>query len=425
MSVARQYNNIVSFKNESGEILGFHSENLEVAQLDEDCWQALETKSGEVFDELVSWDKEISTTATNFQFKNKINQYSVNIAQVCNLACTYCAADGGSYGAQKPQADLEVVYKQLRAFINPLKNGEVFFIRFLGGEPLLYPDHIKKIADYAKLLVAGRDIRLKFSITTNATLIDDKRAQLLAKYNMSVSVSMDGTKEVNDLSRPAKNKKSSTDMILSGLKILKPYQKQLNGLRVITVFCEHNLDVLNTYKFLRTLELDGYSFSYASSKRDNELTPIFIENITKTISYIEENYGFDELVKINPLRGHLNHIHNQIRMKSHCSAGKSLVQSDTQGRLFACNWFMNDENDLIGKDDTVYSEKKSVYSKDLIDANDCMSCWARNICGGGCMFYNKSKNGDKNIKDKYFCQRTRALITTSISIYNKYNHLIK
>src|SRR5690606_31855458 len=100
-------------------------------------------------------------------------------------------------------------------------NNKRYQIHFLGGEPLLYPKIIRELCQYAKLMISGSDKTVEVSVTTNGTLINDTVAELLAQYRFSVTVSIDGPKDINDRTRPALGKNSSTDMTLKGLKKLQ------------------------------------------------------------------------------------------------------------------------------------------------------------------------------------------------------------
>ncbi|MEK6555600.1 MAG: SPASM domain-containing protein, partial [Bdellovibrionota bacterium] len=96
---------------------------------------------------------------------------------------------------------------------------------------------------------------------------------------------------------------------------------------------------------------------------------------------------------------------------SYCGAGKSLLQADTKTNLYTCNWLMNDESEAVS------TNNWPVIAETLIEKNNCQTCWARHLCGGGCMAVHKAKSGSKHEKDPAFCYRQRSLSAISIEYF--------
>ena len=98
----------------------------------------------------------------------------LNVIHDCNLRCKYCFADEGEYHGERQIMPVEIG-KQAIDFVieasGPRRNIE---IDLFGGEPLMAFDNIKQIVDYARLreVEAGKNIR--FTMTTNATLLNDE-----------------------------------------------------------------------------------------------------------------------------------------------------------------------------------------------------------------------------------------------------------
>jgi len=111
----------------------------------------------------------------------------------------------------------------------------------------------------------------------------------------------------------------------------------------------------------------------------------------------------------------------QARNLNHCGVGKSSIQSDTSGNLFGCNWWMSDSSEVIGKGAQIFKDKVAPFKKDLVDLHNCQTCWAKNLCGGGCMFVNKQSSGEKHIKDKFFCERTKEQAQIGLEIFNRFS----
>jgi uncharacterized protein len=414
----RRHQDVIAFEVGHQEYLGFHGGNLELADLSQEAWESLNAENNtEAGQELATWAAEEMDLAT-LTTPKEIRSLSINIAQICNLACTYCGAGDGSYGSSVPKMDLEIAENQLRHFLSNVPEGERFEVRFMGGEPLLYPRLVERLARFARLLVLGKKIDLEFSVITNGTLITTKVAALLAEYNFSVTVSLDGPPQINDQVRPVKGGRAkSTAQVLVGLQELMKVRSGLKWLKVNSVFGSHNLAVRAAYEFLSGFHFDEYNMSYAPNAEDRESSEKYIEEMGLLAEQIFSEGGLEALGKISQFVSFFEQLDWQMRRTDFCGAGKSLIQTDTRGDLYACNWFMSDSEERMGHGQQVDENARQALSAPLIELNNCQDCWARYLCAGGCMFSHKTATGNRHSKDEWFCYRTRSLLVTALKFY--------
>lgn len=99
------------------------------------------------------------------------------VTDACNHRCFFC------YNNAMRETSCEMTTNEAKAVIDQLRSAGVFSINFNGGEPLIRQDFFE-IAAYAKNL--GFDLHMN----TNATLIDDEKASLIAEYFPSVCTSV-------------------------------------------------------------------------------------------------------------------------------------------------------------------------------------------------------------------------------------------
>jgi uncharacterized protein len=423
VKLARQ-DNIIAIKTAKGGVVGFHAHNLEVARLDERVWSSMQpldqnhSLDGEILFELDSWNREINLETTDSHLEQKVRSYSVNVSQVCNLKCTYCAADGdGTFGEKRKHIESSVIENQIRHFLHDVAEGEVFDITFFGGEPLIALDTIRALSRFARMQVAGRGIDLRFRVITNGTLVDAKAAELLASIGCHVTVSIDGPPEVNDRQRKTAGGQGSTARALKGVAELLKVRDRLGSLSFGAVFGTHHTGVLETYKFLRPFNFDAIKFDFAAEANDAEASREFADQMALTADYAFENGGENELRKIGAFDHYFRALDQQKRAMNHCGAGKSHLYADAQGRLSACQWFIGKSAEQVGRGLELDGAKLKTYAPPLQEQNNCQSCWARHLCGGGCVFVNQLKNGQKNKKDAEFCLRTRTTIAKAIEHY--------
>ncbi|HVK62280.1 MAG TPA: radical SAM protein [Bdellovibrionales bacterium] len=419
MELARK-DQVIAIRTSKGSVVGFHARNLEVARLDDLAWSALSSPSAdaEALEEIQLWNSQVSESASDAVLPNGVRSFAINIAQICNLKCGYCAAGGdGTFGDPMKEADLETLYEQIRMLLHDVPNGGEFKITFLGGEPLTVPDAIRAIHRFAKLQVAGRDIKVRYDIVTNGTLVTAVIADLLASMQANVTVSIDGPPEVNDINRPTKGGKGSTAKTLAGIQQLLAVKDKLGSLSCGAVFGQHHTGVMATYKFLQPMGFDSLRFDFAVGDGDEEASRKYAEELRSVADLAWEIGGELELRRLSMFDLYFRVLDSQKRLHNHCGAGKTHLHSDSRGRLTTCQWFSGEQTEQVGAGTTIDHSRLQEYADPLVERHSCGSCWVRHLCGGGCMYVNKTKKGFKHEKDEEFCIRTRSIIAKGIEYY--------
>ena len=136
----------------------------------------------------------------------------------CNLRCSFCAqwGDNGLRRGKPPDvmkpANLEKLLKQVHLW-KPV-------IILMGGEPLMYPEWrwaVKEVSSYGMHSV----------LITNGTLLADKALDLVKSGLGTISLSLDGPKEVHDKIRG----NGAFDKVIEGIEAIeraKKVQKKSN-----------------------------------------------------------------------------------------------------------------------------------------------------------------------------------------------------
>jgi uncharacterized protein len=153
----RRFKDIVAIKTDTtvgnpNSYIAFHASNMEAAEVSEELFnemteislltgdipEANTVKDKEALAALEEWNQEINPSVKSGKLDFKIKSITLNVNQICNLKCTYCAAGGdGTYGEAINKISIEKTLPQLKFFISKLSEGETFSISFVGGEPLL------------------------------------------------------------------------------------------------------------------------------------------------------------------------------------------------------------------------------------------------------------------------------------------------
>lgn len=434
----RRHKDIVAFKVGSmTSPVAFHARNLEVAQISESAWASMAPTTfdngfvmnmepneagvdSSALSSLDRWEQESSLEAKTISLGKTVRSLTLNVTQICNLHCTYCAAGGdGTYGDPISRISVEKTLPQIQFFLSKLQPGEKFSITFLGGEPLLYPEAIQLIGEYTKQVASEKSITTSFMVITNGTLINEKAIAALTAINANITVSIDGAPEDHDKARPQKNGQGSSVAVISGLKKIIENKESLGRINLHAVFSRNNLEVEKAYRFFSDFNVDTYEFTFDITESDSKTTQLFLAEMSCTAELAFGRGGEAELRKIVLFDHYFKALDDQLRTENHCGTGKSLLSLDSNNKIYACPLDVGQKNELIGEGSLLDQTALESLTPALIEKNNCQNCWARFLCGGGCLFAHKNLTGNKHKKHISFCERTRYLIGLAITYYEK------
>lgn len=425
----RRWNDILAIKTPQGKFVGYHAQNLDVAEISEEIWNIFDP-SGEADEEareqLDAWSaeqKSFPAPATT----HKINSITLNVTQICNLHCTYCAAGGdGTFGDPVTRISVEKTIPQLRFLLGKLSPGERFQITYLGGEPLLYPEGIRLLGEFLDQEGQRLQLQIHHRIVTNGTLLSEANIQLLANIKAHVTVSIDGPKAINDRNRPmkalAKKESSTTDTVIEGLQRLQSVRSQLGSLRLAGVFGKNNLDLLGAYEFYRSFKPEHYDFNFDHDEVNSDYSLQFAQEFEKVVARAYALGGELELRKIIAIDRVFQNLDQQTRVLNYCGAGKNFVMIDSKNNIFPCVWSPNQASEAVGAGSYLSETKLAQFQKPLIEKQGCNTCWARYLCGGGCSYVHEKTTGSKTSPAEVFCFQSRYLISLAISYYQQCRH---
>ncbi len=437
----RRYKDIIAIKisgdtasNSTGpeNYIAYHSRNLEVAEVTPEAFlemtpitlntndaPALENlKDPEAREQIETWNNDQNFQGRRGEIKFGIRAVTINVTQICNLKCHYCAAGGdGTYGDPVAKISIEKTLPQLKFFIDQLKENQKFTISFVGGEPLLYPEAVLSIYDYVLELTKIKKFSPIFSLTTNATLITDRVRDILKQMKIHITVSLDGDQKTNDIARPTKDGSSSTQLTESGLEQLSKIHRDIGSFGISAVSTKENINLIETYQYFKKFNPDWYEFNFSYIEKNQAAQTEYLSQMNQIAKIAYTNGGEAELRKIKTFDLYFKLLDDQQRIENHCGAGKSYLMIDARNQVYTCPWVVGEKDEIVGTGSELNHKKLEKYQKPLIELNNCQTCWAKYLCGGGCMYIHRTHTGDKHIKDYLFCERTRGLILTTLVYY--------
>lgn len=120
-----------------------------------------------------------------------------------------------------------------------------FFLCFHGGEPLLTSkNYFVEILEYLEKNLIG--IKMKYSLQTNATLVDMEWIEIFRRFNISISASIDGPFEVNK-ERNYISGKTSTNDTINGIRLLVDNYENFSGVIAVIQPFTNGKEVVNFF----------------------------------------------------------------------------------------------------------------------------------------------------------------------------------
>jgi uncharacterized protein len=321
-----------------------------------------------------------------------LRSLSLAVAQACNLACTYCYAQGGAFGGEPKQMSRAVARAAVDRLIGGAGPGDHVHLAFLGGEPLANRDVLRDAAEYAIGLGARRGVTVGLAVTTNGTLLDETDRAFFEAFGFAVTISLDGMGPVNDRLRVTRGGAGTYDRVLENVGPWLKVQRRAQVSVRVTV-TPSNLDLPKTLDYFIGLGFHhvGFSPMLASPTSRDELDQDGLEKMLRAMIACGER--FEHAVVVGQRYPFLNmvnamrELHRGSARPLPCGAGAGYLGVSAEGELFACHRFVGDEAGRMGNLDLGIDPARQadwVRGRAVDRQDPCRSCWARYLCGGGC-----------------------------------------
>jgi uncharacterized protein len=366
-------------------------------------------------------DKAIGT-------ESYIKALCLNIAHDCNLRCKYCFADEGEYKGKREIMTPEVAKKAIDFVIKksgPRKNIE---IDLFGGEPLMALDTVKAAVNYGKTAGKEHGKNIRFTMTTNATLLNDETMKFIDENIGNIVLSIDGRKCVNDSVRTRVDGSGCYDTILPKIKKMVSLRGEGKQYYVRGTFTRNNTDFFEDVKHLADLGFKEISVEPVVLPEDHELSLR-----EKDLPTIFEQYDklYDEILIRHKEGKDFKFYHFNVDLKggpciykriSGCGAGHEYVAITPKGEIYPCHQFVGNDKFKMGSifdgniDESISDEFKNAH---IYNKEECKSCLARYYCSGGCQANNFNFNGDMHIPYHLGCKMQKKRIECAIALKSK------
>jgi uncharacterized protein len=341
---------------------------------------------------------------------------SLNIAQSCNLACNYCYADEGRFGESAQFMPLEIAIASIDRLLAGAAGRRVT-IGFIGGEPFLNRPVLHQCVDYASRRGCELRVQVGFSVTTNATLLNADDIDLLREHGFSVSVSLDGGAEVNDLHRRTRTGPGAS---VQAIAHLEPLLKNPGRARVAARATITRQD-LRVAERIQALAEAGFSDIGVSPLRTSprpELVlghddwPILLSEMIRASEIEWARIQTGQAWRFSNVATAVKQIHQGAARPLPCGSVANYISVSAKGDYFTCHRTIGDPRFYLGSGGADANRRSSFLAEKHVDRQEpCRSCWARYLCGGGC--HAEVVNG------RYGCDYIRGWLDYCLCFYDR------
>lgn len=345
-----------------------------------------------------------------------LNRLVLHVSNDCNLRCLYCYAHGGSYGKPRGNMRRKIAFSSINWALQAF--GSVGHVQFFGGEPLLNPRLMIEICEFFKSLCdAGKIDKLPvFGVVTNGTVGDERIIEFLRRYEIAVTVSIDGPAEVHDVIR-GKGTFARADRFVK--RCLDTGSIRTNfECTWTTVHVKMGISVVDLVEFF--YERYGVRVLHVVPVAARKGSFLYIDPQVKLQAFKEAAcHTVKTLFEGNPRANSLSYrVLESLRKRKpivlYCPAGAGTLSVASDGGLYPCFMFAGDERFRICRftiDGNVHENRADKVSSIIHSCHktrheDCSLCWAEPLCSG-CIGGDLIETGDT--KQRSGCDTTRAI----------------
>ena len=369
----------------------------------------------------------------------------IKVTGKCNLGCNYCYYMNDlakPFHKRMTQETILQIYKKYADYARENLLNNVTFC-WHGGEPtLLGKDFFRSIlakqSDYF-----NDEVQIRNIIQSNGTLLDNEWADLFYRYNFSVGVSIDGSPNSHNRSRPYHNGHGSYADVVDSLQVLTANKVEFG---VITVI-DPNLSGRDVFEHHYKIGIRSMDFLLPILTYDDFIKLHGHDAIGKFSNFMCEL--FDAWIEKNDPAVNISGLENLTRLivggkSNHCNTTNKCDQYITiepNGDVGICEnarVIPDSNNNLEKNPHEFYLTKTNIHIHSFSEiekavafnfathkynqrSETCFSCSVKDICNSGCSVH-RYRTDNQFHNPSFFCELYKKIIK---HIANFYQHEIE
>jgi len=298
-------------------------------------------------------------------------------------------------------------------------------VDFFGGEPLLNFDIIKNIVLESRELEREYNKNIRFTLTTNGTLLDDSKISFINEHISNIVLSLDGTPETNNTRKYNNGGEVYDDIVPLYQKLIAQRDKS-KDYYVRGTFTRKNLNFTRDILHMAELGFKNISVEPVVLPESDELA---IRREDLPVIFKEYELLAREIIK-RERRGDsvFNFFHFNINLDAGpcvykrakgCGAGSEYLAVTPDGELYPCHQFVGSPEFKLGDISSGVNKKElmhDLFNNNIIKNKTCADCWVKYFCGGGCSANNYNFNNNIYAPEQIACELEKKRVECAIAI---------
>ncbi len=350
----------------------------------------------------------------------------LNVNTGCNLACSYCYKEDLDTPNKGRKMAFDTAVKSIELLLKESPDRESYNLVFFGGEPLSNLGLIREVVDYAEARFGEIEREVSFSLTTNATLLNEEIVDWLNQHRFGLTVSMDGPKALHDRNRKTVGGKGSYDIVAAKARmLLERYDSRPVGARVtLTAGVTAVEEIWDHLKNGIGFSEVGFSPVTAGDMATFNLNGAELAEVFEGMKALGRHYRDEALASRNIGFSNMHQLMQDLwegRSKAlPCGAGIGMLAVDHEGGLNLCHRFTGSTMERYGDVEQGIARKRLA---DFLEARaersdkGCATCRIRNLCAGGCYHESYAHFSDPLSPTYHYCDLMRDWVDFGIEVY--------
>ncbi|MBR9827110.1 MAG: quinohemoprotein amine dehydrogenase maturation protein [Oceanospirillales bacterium] len=360
--------------------------------------------------------------------KFPLNTVVLNVNTGCNLSCTYCYKEDLTTPSKGEKMASATAIQSVEMMLRESPNQPNYNVVFFGGEPLSNMTLIREVVAYCEERFAALDATVDFTMTTNATLLNESLVDWFNEHRFGLTISMDGPKAMHDKNRITVGGQGTYDVVRRKVEmLLARYTARPVGCRV--TLTRGVTDVETIYDHLSG-ELGFFEVGFGPvtsgdiaeyNLTGEELVEVFAGMKRLGKRYLDaalrnENFGYGNMHQL------ITDMYEGNKKLVPCGAGIGLLAVDKDGGLNLCHRFTGSDMPLFGDiENGIDRPRLAEFVEKRLDRSNtgCETCRIRNLCSGGCYHESYAKYGDPTHPSYHYCDLMRDWVDFGVEVYSR------
>jgi len=282
---------------------------------------------------------------------------------------------------------------------------------------------IKQAVTYSQEQAARYGKRMAYLLLTNGTLFNDENIAFIKDHQINVQVSLDGPPAVHDRLRPTASGRGSYEIITANLPtLLADYAGQVVIRATIT---HHSPPASELLDYLAGFGAGLVSLQHVTGDdEDYALDPSDREQLKAEYTRLARRFlagaPKGDFSAARFFTHYMAYFCSGRKRRTFCGAGTSMLRVSALGGLYPCTGLAEREEYRLGHVATGLDREKLTRWQSYLDVDNkplCRGCWARYICGGGCLSSAIKFGGTPLRPIEAECELLRHLIQLAIWVH--------